>query len=159
MTYRLTFSASLRRAATLAAAVVAFACGGSHSPSKAAAPTTGGIVGTVIDPQSGQPVAGAQVSTEPPTVTATTNADGTFSMDGIPAGTYVVIFVVDGSTYASCPDVVVVAGQQTQVNPDYADRNYATTCLGCHLNRDALVASLQSDPLPQPVEASSAGEG
>jgi len=146
-----------RWGALYALASLAAGCGGSDGTPK---PTTGTtITGSVIDPQRGTAVEGATVTTEPESVSVTTDADGTFTLEGVAPGTYVLVVTVDGVSYARCVDVVVTAGQQTQVNPTAADRTYATTCLGCHLNRDSLIASLEDDPIPVDVEAGSAGEG
>jgi hypothetical protein len=140
----------------LTGAALALGCGGDDPTPK---PTTGSISGTVLDPQRATAVAGATVTTEPSSVTVTTDADGAFMLAGVSPGTYLVIVTVDGVTYAQFHDVVVTAGTTTELQPDALDRVYPTTCLDCHLDRDALIASLEADPLPVDTEAGSAGEG
>jgi hypothetical protein len=51
---------------------------------------TGSIAGTVLDYQTGNPIAGASVTTSPPSGAIVTNAQGRFTVDDIDAGNYTI---------------------------------------------------------------------
>lgn len=76
-----------------------------------AAATAGNIAGVVTDAASGDPIAGATVTTDPASETATTGADGTYELVGVAAGTYTVQASADGFEAASVTDVTVTAGE------------------------------------------------
>ena len=59
-------------------------------------PLTGTINGQVIDATNGSPVASANISTDPPTSSAVTDAQGVYSITGVPTGSYAVIFNKSG---------------------------------------------------------------
>ncbi len=143
-------------AAILLCGSLALGCGGDNPKPD---PTQGDITGVVLDPHTSAPVVGATVTTDPASGTVVTDADGHFVLSDVEPGTYVVVITVDGTVYAHFESVVVAAGQQTQLQPDALCRIYPTTCLGCHLDREALIASIEEDPLPVVTEAGSAGEG
>ncbi len=74
----------------------------------------GSISGTVTGTSG--PLAGATVAAtrDGTTVTSTTTeADGTYTLSGLPTGTYAVTFAAEGYTQAEVSDVAVTAGQQT----------------------------------------------
>jgi len=52
---------------------------------------TSSIIGTLIDPDSGQPIAGAVVTLQGTNLTATTDQNGHFSIDNVPIGSYELI--------------------------------------------------------------------
>lgn len=71
--------------------------------------TTGGFSGTAIDNATGAPIGGVAVQvTGLPGVSATTTADGGFSLSGIPAGTYTLNFAKAGYESASASWQIVV---------------------------------------------------
>jgi hypothetical protein len=75
----------------------------------------GGIAGTVKDP-SGVTVAGASVSTVPPTVSALTDASGNFSLTSIPIGAYGLVAAKSGYVNGTLAAVGVGAGASVQVS-------------------------------------------
>lgn len=52
--------------------------------------TEGQVEGTVLDAQTNEPVARANVTTSPPTQSVLTDSDGTFSLGNVPTGNYTV---------------------------------------------------------------------
>jgi hypothetical protein len=92
--------------AAVLAVVVAGACGGESpsSPSPSGGVVVQGVVlgdGAAFTASSGPAVAAAKgqkvtVKVEGTTITAEVSANGTFELKGIPAGTFTLIFLVDG---------------------------------------------------------------
>lgn len=82
----------LRRAVVLLAAL-AFLVGAGPSVQ---AQTHGSLVGTVLDEQTGEPLEGATVVIQEARSGAITNADGTFSLDGVPEGSVTVRIAMEG---------------------------------------------------------------
>lgn len=72
-------------------------------------PTTGTIVGAVTD-ASGTPLAVVEVGTDPASGTALTAADGTYRLDGVAPGTYVVRGSKSGFAAGEKAGVTVTAG-------------------------------------------------
>ena len=85
---------------------------------RALAGTTGAISGTVIDPQSDQPVAGARVTAVSPSQTATTTTDaaGHFSFASLAADTYDVTVQATSTRDAASVSVKVQADQTLTVS-------------------------------------------
>ena len=87
------------------------------------AASTGGIRGQVADP-SGAVIPGATVvvmTTSGKVAGKTTSdADGAFSIHGLPAGTYSVTATAQGFAAFRAPNIVVSAGQMKTVNPALA---------------------------------------
>jgi hypothetical protein len=75
-------------------------------------PITGEISGKVIDSSDGSPIPFANVTTEPPTSSVTTDADGEYSISGVYPGNYSVIATKQDNTSGEVR-VAVVAGQMT----------------------------------------------
>ncbi|HEV3103923.1 MAG TPA: PKD domain-containing protein [Candidatus Dormibacteraeota bacterium] len=75
--------------------VVADTAGQTSTAFASATAINGTVSGTVTDSASAAPIAGAQVSTQPATSTAVTNASGGYQLS-IPAGAYNVIFSASG---------------------------------------------------------------
>lgn len=111
-----------------AAAVLAFALGactgagpsGTSGPAGAPgapgtpAVDTGSITGTVSDP-SGAAASGAAVSTTPTTVAVVTNAEGAFTLSGIPIGAYTLTAAKSGYASGTLAGVGVGAGATVHV--------------------------------------------
>lgn len=76
-------------------------------------PQGGSIAGIVTDASNGQPIAGASVTTQPPTSSVTTNAQGGYSIPGIPGGTYTVTATRSGYASNSATVGVTVGGTAT----------------------------------------------
>jgi hypothetical protein len=74
---------------------------------------TGSITGTVTDAATGQPVAGATVSV--PRLSLTTGSDGSYTLAGLPAGSYQVS-VSDYGYQGATATVTVTAGKATTQN-------------------------------------------
>lgn len=90
-------------------------------PASAAQLGTGGVSGTVTDNTTHQPVAGIEVQVEPSVggvpYTATTAADGTYTVTGLPPGNYFVEFDDSTGTYVSplwWPGVPAITDGDTQ---------------------------------------------
>lgn len=79
----------------------------------ALSPQAGTIAGMVTDATNGQPLAGANVTTQPPTSSVTTNAQGGYSIPGIPSGTYTVTATRSGYAASSATVGVTVGGTAT----------------------------------------------
>ncbi len=79
----------------------------------AAEATTGTISGTVSD-EDGRAIAGARIEAQSPSArfTTTSDANGRFSMHGVPPDTYVVSAVAAGHEPLSQPGLTVSAGQR-----------------------------------------------
>jgi hypothetical protein len=74
--------------------------------------TTGEISGVVIDSSDGSPIPFANVITEPPTSSVTTDADGRYSISGVSPGNYTVIASRQDNTSRGVR-VAVAAGETT----------------------------------------------
>ena len=74
--------------------------------------TTGSLSGKVTDGATGQPISGVTVAMSG--ATATTGSDGTYTIIGIPPGTYTVIFTITG--YASVTKTVTIAAGTNTLN-------------------------------------------
>ncbi|MDO8834452.1 MAG: TonB-dependent receptor, partial [Vicinamibacterales bacterium] len=70
---------------------------------------TVGVTGTLLHSLSGDPVADATITVEPMKRSTRTKLDGTFAIDGVPAGSYVFVAAADGFV-TTRRDVRVVAG-------------------------------------------------
>jgi hypothetical protein len=103
----------VRRGVLAALLVVAFVLQGTIS---VLAGTTGVINGTVSDPQSGQPVAGATVTATSPSQTASTKSDGSgrFSFISLAPDTYTVTVVPSPDRDSVTISGVTVQADQTQ---------------------------------------------
>jgi len=76
----------------------------------------GSITGTVTD-ESDTPMEGVTVTAKDGDVEiayAATQTDGTYTVSGLTAGTYTVVFSAEGYVTVEVPDVVVVAGETTE---------------------------------------------
>lgn len=86
-------------------------CGPSVTPPAASpSPTAGQIAGHVLDAATGAPINGANVTTDPPTSSVTTGADGTYSIPFASPNRYVVTASKDGFTTADV-EIAVTAGK------------------------------------------------
>lgn len=74
-------------------------------------PLPGSVTGVVSDAVTGAPLSGATVTTQPPTSTVTTNAQGVFTIGGVPAGAYTV--TATRASYSPNSTAAVVAPGQT----------------------------------------------
>jgi hypothetical protein len=83
----------------------------------ALAGSTGGITGTVLDGVTGRPIAGAKISAASPSqiATATTDADGRFSMLSLAADTYTISVQEPGYDESSESGIAVFADQTQRV--------------------------------------------
>ncbi|HEX9562482.1 MAG TPA: carboxypeptidase regulatory-like domain-containing protein [Gemmatimonadaceae bacterium] len=72
----------------------------------ALAPVPGTISGVITNASNGAPIAGATVSTVPPTATVTTNAQGSYTIPNVPPGTYTVNATSAGFNPNSAPAAV-----------------------------------------------------
>jgi hypothetical protein len=75
-------------------------------------PTTGEISGQVIDSASNSPIPNANVTTDPPTVSVTADAQGRYVISEIPPGVYTITATKPGYTSASV-SISVTAGKTT----------------------------------------------
>jgi hypothetical protein len=75
-------------------------------------PTTGEISGQVIDSTSNSPVPNANVTTDPPTISVTADAQGRYAIPEVPPGVYTVMATKPGYTSISV-SVAVTAGKTT----------------------------------------------
>jgi len=78
-------------------------------------PTTGTISGTVTDMSTGNPIAGASVSTQPATTTVTTDAQGNYAISDVEQGYYTVTASASGY-FDESANITVTAGQTTTCN-------------------------------------------
>ncbi len=76
--------------------------------------STGTISGNVIDSSSSSPVAGATITTEPPTRTVLSDGEGFFAMPDVEEGTYIVYADADGYIVAS-ETIVLLPGMDVSV--------------------------------------------
>lgn len=80
----------------------------------------GGIRGTVLDADFEVPIAAAEVSIAESGAVATGTDDGNYIFSEVPPGTYTLVFSKSGYTRQVTADVVVTAGQLTEVNATLA---------------------------------------
>lgn len=85
----------------------------SPSPSATPIPSTGAIVGNVVDAETLTGIAGAFVSTDTGDFSTTTGDDGSYFLE-VPEGTYLITAAAPNYTSSSQP-AVVTAGVPTQV--------------------------------------------
>ena len=78
------------------------------------AATQGSLSGTLLDAVSNQPVAGASITTHPPTVALITNGAGQFVIDSLPVGDYTIVAKKGGFQQDSV-SVAVREGKPTPV--------------------------------------------
>jgi Tol biopolymer transport system component len=83
----------------------------SLADSSTSSPTTGAISGRVIDAVTGEPIAGASVSTSPPAGSAITGTDGSYTIVGVAPGPY--FMMAASETHASGNVQVMVAAGRT----------------------------------------------
>jgi hypothetical protein len=104
----------VRRGLVAVLLLIAFVLQGTTS---VLAGTTGVITGTVSDPQSNQPVGGAQLTAASPSQTATTTSDanGRFSFISLAPDTYTVSIAATASRDATSVSGITVQADQTQV--------------------------------------------
>lgn len=81
-----------------------------------AAAQTGTIRGQVLDSEYNEALIGATVFLEGTQRGANTDLDGQFSMDGVPVGTYTIVFTYVSYEKVTVTDVVVEEGKVTVVN-------------------------------------------
>jgi Carboxypeptidase regulatory-like domain len=99
------------------------------SPGAQALPVrTSALEGVVKDPTR-RPIKGADVRIEAKNFSkiAKTDASGHYIFSGLPAGTYKVTLVVNGSVQASIPSAKTQLGKPTQLNFDLTAKMTATT--------------------------------
>ena len=124
------------------------------------APPSGSLVGTVTDRLTEEPVAGAEVSTDPPSVTSTTDDEGAYVLAEVPEGEYTVIVEIDRFETGQAEHILVEP--ETQATADILlERELSTSCAKCHLDLAMIQADLEANPLPEEGggEGDSAGEG
>lgn len=124
-------------------------------------PTTGAVAGRVTDAADHAGLPGVTVTTEPPTTSTTTGADGSYALAGVAPGSYRVRAVLDGYHEAVSGVVAVSAGGSATADLALsALPTYASTCEACHLVRETLVADLDAFPPDgEGGEPGSTGEG
>ncbi len=76
----------------------------------------GAIAGTVTDALTGHPIPETNVTVTPGEYTATTDADGHYTITDVPPGTYTVTASATGYESASEHSITVAAGEPTTVN-------------------------------------------
>lgn len=81
-------------------------------PTPTSTPTVGEIRGKVIDPESGVGISTANVSTEPPSSSITTDSEGHYIIQGIPAGDYTITAIKQGYVNTSV-NIAVASGKTT----------------------------------------------
>jgi outer membrane receptor protein involved in Fe transport len=84
----------------------------------ASAAELGGIRGAVRDRDFGTPLVGVRVVVVGLPLGAVTGADGTFLLDRVPVGRYLLTLSRDGYERATVADVVVLAGQLAEVGAE-----------------------------------------
>jgi hypothetical protein len=84
---------------------------------------TGSVTGTVTDAATGQPIAGATVSI--PRLQVTTGSDGSYTLSGLPGGSYQVT-VSDYGYQNATATVTVTAGQATTENVQLTETPHET---------------------------------
>lgn len=123
-------------------------------------PSSGSLVGTVTDRLTEEPVAGAEVSTDPPSVTSTTDNEGSYVLAEVPEGEYTVF--VEVVRYETGQAEHILVEPETQATADILlERELSTSCAKCHLDIALIQADLEANPLPDEggEEEASAGEG
>ncbi len=94
----------------------------------------GWLVGSVFDDSSGAPISLAEVVISSETnieYNETTDAKGRYQLSNLPSGRYHIV-VVHGGRFAVANDVVVIAGQETNINhrlainPRHSEDRHAT---------------------------------
>lgn len=99
----------------LALIILLPSCKSPSSPDTDGVTTTGTISGTVTDASTGNPIAGASVSTQPTTLLVTTDAQGNFSISNVTPGSYTVSASASGYLAGSA-SVTVTGGQTAAAN-------------------------------------------
>lgn len=89
---------------------------GSFAPTPAAAQQTGTITGQVTDAAAGEPLAGAQVRVVGTSVRTSTNAEGRYTLRGVPAGRQVTMQAERVGFAEQARTVTVAAGGDATVN-------------------------------------------
>jgi TonB-dependent SusC/RagA subfamily outer membrane receptor len=84
------------------------------APVTLAAQEVGALTGTVVDAQTGQPVAGVRLALDGTSLEATTSKDGTFRIEGVPPGTRLLHLGAKGYT-GQTEEVLIDAGWTTGV--------------------------------------------
>lgn len=122
---------SFKRSAALAiAAIVAIAgCAGEDGKDGPAGVNTGSITGKLTVSTGGN-VAGATVTTDPLGLTATSAADGTFTISSAPIGLYTLTVTGAGVTTTTFTGVNVVAGNTTNIGTKVIAYSPMTISLG-----------------------------
>lgn len=115
------------------AALLLAGCGDSGSPTgpgnEGQAPTTGTISGKVSAEAGGSALSGVTITTDPATSTATTDAQGAYSIASVAPGTYAVRAAMSGYTPATT-SVTVVAGKSASGNLTLRAAGYTFTQAG-----------------------------
>lgn len=75
-----------------------------------------GISGTVVEESSGQPLAGVSITTSPVQKTVTTNSDGRFTIENLPAGQYEVTLTLSGYDTKSVSEIDVPLNDFANIN-------------------------------------------
>jgi hypothetical protein len=87
------------------------------TPTATATPTViGNISGQVTDGSSNQPIAGAQISTLPATITTTTDSNGNYTLANVAGGTYSVIATTSGYNATYVGNITVTNNNTTTAN-------------------------------------------
>lgn len=76
----------------------------------------GSVYGTILDAETQETVIGANISVEGSALGATTDIDGTFDIAGLAPGTYSILITSIGYESRLVEQVVVKAGERTQLN-------------------------------------------
>ena len=95
------------------AALVALVIG---SDAMAQGPEAGGIVGKIVDSETGEALPIVSVLLEGTQIGATADLDGQYRIDLVPPGTYTVTFLILGYTKVTVTDVEVAGGEVTTLN-------------------------------------------
>ena len=115
----------MRRPSTAALLALALASAALLPPAAAAATggeallqqaTTGRITGTVTDAGSGTPIEAAQVFVAGTQLGSTTNSEGRYTIQNVPAGTVTLVVRRIGYTEGRRANVAIAAGQQATVD-------------------------------------------
>ena len=99
---------------TVALLLVITALIGSPPATLLAQPAVGTLAGRIVDSEAGRPVADARVAIEGSTASTTTDADGRFTLAGVPAGPQRLVVSRDG--FETVRAEVTVAGGSTTVD-------------------------------------------
>ena len=106
------------------------------TPTPTGTPTgIGSISGQVTDPSSA-PIAGAQISTLPTTITTTTDSNGNYTLANIPAGTYAVIATVSGYNETYVSNITVTDSTTTTANETFTTPIPAYTGMDTYFQPD-----------------------